>query len=447
MSTAAQSGGRIDVELPSHWEDEIKDEIHDVTQRVDSNFREAGFENDLETVRILDTGEKPGAYLQRENDRDQVPYADKSINQNRNNTALIDLATNYDESKSQEIIYIHELGHEFFRNTALDTEEKESQALDEADGEKIVLKTLNEAFADLTGLSYNNEGFDTKQRNPFKDRYEGAFQGLEKAFNIENRENELKLLKEIREDVKNKEYDAAWEKAEEIQKYVPDVKYTFGECMTKDYNIFLAEMEEFFMTEKDGTAQNEEKIRWFTRNLTEKPKENVLDHTVGCYSHDETERKQKARELCEDIKDEGEVQEKAESILKECVYDRLEPTIEKVEEQIESIDSIDIGQYALEKARFGNYTSSNPSVNQDMDFPHEVGGVLAEVLHSEYNVNPTDVAEDPLEYAEVVEDSIKETIRYGVDLTSPDNDKSWEDADLDEFRDRLSGIIGDYNIT
>jgi hypothetical protein len=121
VSAPAQSGEEIDVELPSHWEEDVDEatihEIHELTQRVDQTFREAGFENDLESVRVKDSGDTPGRYLGRSKDDEAEPTSE----------AVMDIASDNSEREgfpenSQDKTFAHELGHEYFRNIVLGKE-------------------------------------------------------------------------------------------------------------------------------------------------------------------------------------------------------------------------------------------------------------------------------------------------------------------------------------
>lgn len=111
MGATTQSGGQIDVELPSEWEqevdEEVRDEISQVTRRTDRAFREANLESDLESVKVKDSGDAVGLYLGRSDERPKEAVMDIASDSSQRDVIA--------EGKQDES-YAHELGHDYFRS-------------------------------------------------------------------------------------------------------------------------------------------------------------------------------------------------------------------------------------------------------------------------------------------------------------------------------------------
>lgn len=449
MSASSQSS-TIDVELPNQWEDQIDDtkreNIHQTTQRVDNAFRKAGFKSDLESVRVKDTGETAGQYQGRSEDNPTQ--------------AVMDIASDNSERKgmpdnAQDETYAHELGHEYFRSIVSQLgDEQENNKFEEIwQNQPSVFMTLNEAFADLTALEYNESNSRAIERNPFREGYKAPFQGLEKTFNVENREKELEILEDIEDDVEEDNYQAIGQKIGELDSLVADVDFRGAHVCGKQYNVFLVGMDDFFTTNaKDCTAVNENQIGRFADYADEFGEINPVNltkHTHGSY--DDREVINKAKEVLgiennrrvgkgSIERPEEKVEQHSDEILNELILDRLEPTIKQVEEQAETVESEDVGEYVFDRLEYDKYGSSDGRVNEDMDLPHEVGGVIAETLY-ENDVTPINIAENPMDYAEFTREAIKETIRYGVETLRGSTDQEFADRTSEDYKNRLEDLI------
>jgi hypothetical protein len=285
------------------------------------------------------------------------------------------------------------------------------------------------------------------ERNPFKHKYQDAFEGLEQAFKTGNTEKELRLLREIRDSADQGDYADVVDKLGDVQERVPDVDFRPAYRTGRQYNVFLVGLEDFFMTETgESTAVNQERARYFAEfGLSESPELHpgeIVRYTHGAY--DDREIGGKVREVLgvENLRDcdrEG-VEEVSGRVIDELISERLEPTIDQVEDQISTIASVDIGEYVFDRMDYDQYGSSDGRVDEDMDLPHEVGGVLAEVLY-ENNTSPVDIAENPMKYAEMTRQVIKETIGYGVEVASGEAEQELGEQVTEEYKTRIGSII------
>jgi hypothetical protein len=139
-------------------------------------------------------------------------------------------------------------------------------------------------------------------------------------------------------------------------------------------------MEDFFMTETgESTAVNQDRAKYFAEfGLSESPELHpgeILRHTHGAY--DDREIRGKVREVLgvENLRDcdREDVEEVSGRVIDELISERIEPTIDQVEDQISTIASADIGEYVFERMDYDQYGSSDGRVDEDMDLPHEVG--------------------------------------------------------------------------
>lgn len=309
-----------------------------------------------------------------------------------------------------------------------------------------VFTTLSEAFADLTALTYGKRESTPVERNPFKEKYRGAFEGLEQAFNKENREEELELLEKTKDDVDERNYRAIVDNIEKLEDYVPDIDFGRGRKIRKNYNVFLLGTEGFFMTSKDSTAVNEDQVDYLAKYSTsESPvlhPESISQVTHG--AHNDRGILNKSKEVLgvqsmEDVTRE-EVKDASDRVISELILGRLNPTIRQVKKQIDIVESEDVGEYALERMDYDGYGSSDDRTDEDVDLPHEVGGVLAESLY-ENDIEPVDVAKNPTKYAEIAKEAAIETIDYGVGTAAGETSQDWGNAVTGEYRNRLDALL------
>jgi len=460
MYVSDQQKPNIEVELPENWDitEETKEDIRSTIDKVDTAFRDSNFENDLETVSVIETGERKGCYLHREDMRDKVPYSSRPIENNRETAAVIDLAgksTKVAENK-QNIIFAHELGHEYFWSLLSNTKDStENDELEELQHEQpSVHRTLNETFAELTALMYTNDTSMPIERNPFKEGYRAAFEGLEQTFNLNNRQKELEILEEIEQDLEEGEYQDIAQKTDELDSLIPDVDFRGCQVVGKQYNVFLVGMEDFFSTSYGMcTAANEDRIDDFANYVSEESGEinpvKLTKHTHGSFDNREVINKTKEVLNIENDRIVGkgsiesskeEVKQASDEILTGLIIDRLEPTIDQVRNQIDIVESEDVGEYTFERLRYEGYGSSDGRVNEDMDLPHEIGGVLAETLY-ENDITPIDITENPTQYVGTTEEAIKETIRYGVETLRGSTDQEFGDRTSEDYKNRLEDLI------
>jgi hypothetical protein len=330
----------------------------------------------------------------------------------------------------------HELGHDVFR-----------EVMPEMEGSELLISTLKEMFADLTALHFTDIEPDKRDlnRDPRKDME--PYEGVEKALDQEVRDDELREINAV----ENVLYQKGWNTVEKdsllqvnakrLLETGPELVET-GEIQDhKDYSVMRARY-----WGKLGT-ENEWRDNMFIQNLLQdrtcpsitRLEQSKLDiwkmadvlgnQNLGSLGkpvlkayESETPIGRKIRETAKKKFRHPEkkvLEANPEEVLRDTLARELERTRSLVRSYRETLREIDSRPEQvmedISHLKYGSQSIDNgyPGFEENISYPHNVGGLIAEELYEE-GVEPSELMESPSDYLKMGADRIRSEIARQV---------------------------------
>lgn len=378
--------------FPPEWTDEEIEEAEQLAARMETYYQTHGENYSIPGMSVEATAENASSYY---HGRD----------------GLLELEIN--PTRKQESL-AHEIGHD------VETE------LIPMKGSNLLVSTFNELFADLNALYFTGIEPDERalERDPRKDT--SAYSGLGAALSPEFRDEELELLEAVEEAALEDDWDSAQTHARNLVDVAPtpgkvhDIgqfdpvkrgEIYEGRLIDDEYhhrnNMFFQNM-----LGDDVTAANAYRMDvWRIADTLANqeyghisiPVKNAVDHEDSRIG---TRLSYLSREHDLDL------EEDAEQLLGNVLEAEVSSAKKRTRRYREKLQGINQPSADFVMDELGGVKYGNP-YDEKVDFPHNVGGQLAEELYLD-GVEPIDILQNPAKYVEKSTNRIRQEIHHHI---------------------------------